>query len=86
MAAGEEGEEFEKLVAPADFDGPTKERRCTDVLCLLMLVAAWIAMTAIGIYSFSEGDYRLVLYPLDYEGNVCGTNYAADMTDYPYLL
>ena len=63
----------EKLVAPADFDGPTSTRHCTDVFCLLILIAAWVVMTGIGIYAIGEGDYRLVLYPLDYDGNICGT-------------
>ena len=76
----------EKLVASADFDGPTRHRHCTDVLCLLLLCAVWVVMTAIGVYSVQEGDYRLVLYPLDYDGNICGTDFAADMTDFPYLL
>lgn len=33
-----------------------------------------------------EGDYRLLLYPLDYAGNLCGMdNGKVDMTGYPYL-
>lgn len=35
-------------VAP-DFGGPCKNRRCTDVLCLLLLIACWFAMTFIGL-------------------------------------
>lgn len=42
-------------------------------------------MTGLGIYAYREGDYRLILYPLDYAGNVCGTDYGLDMTEYPYL-
>lgn len=79
-------EGMDKLVAPADFDGPTGQRHCTDVLCSLLIVAMWAAMTYIGIYACIDGDYRVVLYPLDYDGNVCGTDYAADMTEYPYLI
>ncbi|KAL3792860.1 hypothetical protein HJC23_004785 [Cyclotella cryptica] len=38
----------------------------------------WLSMT--------EGDYRLILYPLDYQGNLCGTDYGkVDMTEFPYL-
>lgn len=76
----------EKLVAPADFDGPTRNRYCTDLLCFLLLIAAWIAMTGIGIYAVVHGDLRLVINPLDYDGNICGTDFAADMRDYPNLL
>lgn len=82
----EEEEVGEKLVAPPDFDGPVKNRRCTDVLCTLLIIAVWTAMTALGLYSIQQGDARVVLYPLDYDGNICGTDYGSiDMTDYPYL-
>lgn len=79
-------EDNEKLVRSADFDGPTKDRRCTDVLCIGLIFAMWGVMTGIGIYAMQEGDYRLVLYPMDYDGNVCGTDYGSiDMTEYPNL-
>ena len=43
-------------------------------------------MTGLGIYAMQNGDYRLILYPLDYDGNVCGTDVGSiDMTEYPYL-
>jgi len=35
----------EKLTAPADFAGPSSNRGCTDILCLLLIVAHWVAMT-----------------------------------------
>lgn len=76
----------DKLVAPPDFDGPTSDRSCTDVLCSLLLICSWVAMSALGFYSVQNGDYRLVLNPLDYDGNVCGTTFGGkDMTGYPYL-
>lgn len=79
--------ETEKFTAPPDFDGPTKNRHCTDILCFALIVAMWISMTGIGIYAVQNGDYRLVLYPLDYDGNICGTIYdGVDMTAYPNLL
>ena len=90
--------ENEKLVAAADFDGPTRHRRFTDLFCLLLLLAMWTCMTIMGSYAINNGDYRLVVYPLDYSGNICGTDFVAssssssnnnksavDMTDYPYL-
>lgn len=77
----------EKLVAPADFDGPTKNRHCTDLLCFLILIANWIVMTGIGIYAAVNGDIDLIIRPLDYDGNICGTNYAGgNMAEFPYLL
>jgi len=42
--------------------------------------------TAVGYHALQNGDARLTVFPLDYDGNVCGTDYREDMTDYPYLL
>jgi choline transporter-like protein 2/4/5 len=72
----EDGDEaLEKLSAPADWNGPVENRRCTDLFFLFLIILSWAAMTWIGIYATHNGDYRLVLYPLDYDGNVCGTDY-----------
>ena len=65
----DDGHMGEKLSAPPDFDGPTCHRRCTDVICTLLLWSMWISMTGLGIYAVRNGDYRLILYPLDYAGN-----------------
>jgi len=79
-------EAHDKLRAPADFNGPVEDRHCTDLLWLILLVLCWVGMTAVGAHAVANGDYRLVLYPLDYDGNVCGVDYNnRDMTEYPYL-
>ena len=83
----DDDDNMDKLRAPADFDGPTKDRHCTDILMLLVIILSWVAMTGVGSYAAANGDYRLVIFPLDYDGNICGTDFGAiDMTDYPYLL
>uniref|UniRef100_A0A7S4J5U8 Choline transporter-like protein n=1 Tax=Odontella aurita TaxID=265563 RepID=A0A7S4J5U8_9STRA len=83
---GQDSEGTEKLQAPPDFSGPVQNRRCTDVLCSLLLVLTWAAMTGLGFYAVSNGDYRVIVYPMDYDGNICGTNYGnIDMEDYPFL-
>lgn len=81
----------DKLVAPPDFHGPTHNRKCTDVFCLLLLIICWAVMTFLGVQALMNGDVRLILYPLDYAGNVCGTDFTRngtgrDMTAYPYFL
>jgi hypothetical protein len=77
-----DGEAHEKLRAAADWSGPVKQRYCTDLLWLILICLSWVGMTVVGIYAVQNGDYRLVLYPLDYDGNVCGTNYNnRDMTE-----
>eukprot|EP00980_Cylindrotheca_fusiformis_P012449 scaffold3054_cov129-Cylindrotheca_fusiformis.AAC.13 len=82
----EDDEAKEKLRAAADWSGPVENRYCTDLLWLILLLISWLAMTVIGIIVVRDGDARLVLYPLDYDGNVCGTDYKdRDMTEYPYL-
>jgi hypothetical protein len=77
------------LEAPDDFDGPVQTRQCTDVFCLLLIFMMWISMTAIGAYSLKNGDYRLLLHPIDYDGNICGLDNTErggiDMTNYPHL-
>jgi Plasma-membrane choline transporter len=76
----------EKFVAPADFDGPTVDRHCTDLLFLILLILCWVCMTGIGIHVIVAGDYRLLLYPMDYDGNICGTTFKnVSMDDYPLL-
>lgn len=69
MANDGEVDMGDKLSAPPDFDGPTSRRRFTDVLCTLLLWVMWISMTGLGIFAMQNGDYRLILYPLDYDGN-----------------
>jgi len=87
MSNDDDDESNIKLQAPSDFDGPTKERKCTDILCTLLLLVMWAAMTGVGIYAVKNGDYRVVLYPMDYTGNICGIKYKeVDMTDYPKLV
>lgn len=83
---GEDEDMGEKMVAPHDFDGPTSNRHCTDILCTLLMIIMWAAMTGIGVYSYTNGDFRVVLFPLDFDGNMCGTDFAKDMTDFPFLF
>jgi Plasma-membrane choline transporter len=81
------GDHSEKLVAPADFDGPTVDRHCTDVLCAGLLLASWIVMTGLGIYAMVNGNIDFLIRPLDFDGGICGTNYNnLDRQEYPYLL
>jgi len=43
-------------------------------------------MTGLGIYGMQNGDLRRIVYPLDFDGNVCGTDLGEiNMTEYPYL-
>jgi hypothetical protein len=48
------------------------ERRTTDVLFFLAIIAMWVAMTFIGRKSFSTGDPFRLVAGVDDLGRVCG--------------
>eukprot|EP00051_Salpingoeca_urceolata_P033674 m.21737 g.21737 ORF g.21737 m.21737 type:complete len:667 (-) comp6538_c0_seq2:124-2124(-) len=50
---------------------PNTARRCTDVLWLSVYILFWIGMIIIAGISFSEGNYRRLLFGIDSWGNVC---------------
>lgn len=78
--------ESDRLVAAPDFRGPTENRHCTDVLCLLLLLATWVVMTGLGLAVIQKGDHRVVFHPMDYDGNICGIEWdGVDMSGYDYL-
>ena len=66
--------------------------RCTDVLCLLCIVACWLGLSILGLVvtgvpgfevkTLPPGDPRRLLYGVDYLGNLCSvaehTTYHAD--------
>ncbi|KAK2157275.1 hypothetical protein LSH36_194g05083 [Paralvinella palmiformis] len=54
------------------FNGPIKNRSCTDVICLILYVICFIGFLLVGIWAFTKGDPRLLLYPTDSNGNLCG--------------
>lgn len=88
-AASKTANEETKLSAPVNFRGPTDNRGCTDVFFTLAIIASWAAMTWLGLFALRNGDYRVLLSPMDYNGNVCGMNNSqhggTDMTEYKYL-
>jgi len=57
-----------------------RKRGCTDCLCLLLLIAAWIAMTAVGLVAcglvkngnLKAGNPNRLIAPSDYKGRLCG--------------
>lgn len=59
---------------PPDFDGPTKSRRITDPLCLLVLLGSWGITSWIGVWSIQNGNYDSFMHPIDYKGRVCGVD------------
>lgn len=57
-----------------------KKRSCTDCLCLLVIIAAWIAMTVVGFIVtglvkselLAKGNPVRLTNEIDYDGRICG--------------
>jgi hypothetical protein len=81
-----------KLGRPSGDESPVQsqaQRHSTDVLFAILIFLSWVALSAIGAYVYMKGDYRVVYYPMDYAGNICGTNFATNtlnVTDYPKIV
>lgn len=68
-----------KQEAPKEFgsflDGKRpdgKRRKCTDCLCLLLLLAQWVVMTYLGVEALMTQNVRVLTNGVDYDGNICG--------------
>lgn len=69
------------------FKGPIKDRGCTDILCLLILLAFLGGWIFIAVMAFSWGDPMILLYPSNSDGQICGQkNDKVDLTNKTSLL
>ena len=67
-----------------------KKRHSTDILLTLMLIACWVAMTAVGLVvtgvieseNLSKGRPELLINSMDYNARICGVD--SGVTDKPY--
>ena len=48
--------------------GPASQRKCRDVLCIILYVALWLAMIIIAGMAWSEGNPQLLAAPFDSTG------------------
>jgi len=82
--------------APADFDGPIADddRNTTDLLGTVVFSICTLALSVLGFYASttnaSNGGTEILFNPMDFDGNLCGTNSVlnngTDMTDFPNLV
>lgn len=49
-----------------------ENRKCRDLIFLLVFIAFWIGMIVNSSFGFNRGDPRRLVYGLDYKGNLCG--------------
>lgn len=58
-------------------------RKCTDVLCLIVFIAFVGGMFGAGIYGFLYGNPSKMFASIDGDGNFCGVDEGYE--NYPYL-
>ncbi|KAH0456807.1 hypothetical protein IEQ34_014714 [Dendrobium chrysotoxum] len=51
-------------------------RKCRDVVFLVLFIAFWVAMIVNSSFGFNQGNPLRLTYGLDYKGNVCGDKHA----------
>ncbi|KAK4484895.1 hypothetical protein RD792_007496 [Penstemon davidsonii] len=51
-------------------------RKCRDVVFLVIFIAFWVAMIVNSSFGFNQGNPSRLNYGLDYKGNVCGDKHA----------
>ena len=75
--------------ATDDFDpdkngaGPIKDRSCTDILCLALLMSFVILWFMIACWGLQNGDPSKLMYPTNSFGEICGQG---SQKDKPFLL
>jgi choline transporter-like protein 2/4/5 len=62
--------QFDNFLSGYKPDG--KRRKCTDCLCILMLVACWVGVTYVGIQALETGVPQKLIGGVDYKGRICG--------------
>lgn len=64
-------------------NGPNSNRSCTDVICCLVFILFVAGLVVVAWFAFVYGDPKLLLYPQDSNGNLCGQG---DLKDKPVLF
>lgn len=72
------GEPFDPTLA----NGPSEDRKCRDVLFLILYLAFWAGLIVVAIVAFSRGHPHLLAAPFDSSGLQCG--YSHGYEKYPY--
>lgn len=66
------------------FNGPIKNRSCTDIICCILFVLYIVGMVALGIFAYIKGNPYKLLNSVDSDGNICG--YDSSVRDLPKLV
>eukprot|EP00923_Selenidium_pygospionis_P010301 GHVN01017928.1.p1 GENE.GHVN01017928.1~~GHVN01017928.1.p1 ORF type:complete len:775 (-),score=63.09 GHVN01017928.1:199-2523(-) len=68
----EEDDRFKKGGEKDLSDGPKRNRKCTDVPCLIFFLISMLAFAGLLATGFILGDYRKLFVGTDVHGNYCG--------------
>eukprot|EP00033_Pygsuia_biforma_P000840 GCRY01000978.1.p1 GENE.GCRY01000978.1~~GCRY01000978.1.p1 ORF type:complete len:697 (+),score=211.66 GCRY01000978.1:143-2233(+) len=50
------------------------DRKCQDMFFTFLFAVFWIGMIIVAAYGFDKGQPNKLIYGVDYEGNLCGTD------------
>ncbi|CAB3236903.1 unnamed protein product [Arctia plantaginis] len=67
-----------------DFEGPRRDRSCTDVFWLILFIIFLGVWAFVGIYAIINGDVERLLAPVDSRGRRCGLD--AGLEDKRHLV
>ncbi|CAH2068395.1 unnamed protein product, partial [Iphiclides podalirius] len=67
-----------------DFNGPTRNRSCTDILWLIIFILFLGLWGYVGFYSMTKGNVEKLLAPIDSKGQRCGLD--SGLEDKKYLM
>ncbi|CAH0722356.1 unnamed protein product, partial [Brenthis ino] len=67
-----------------DFNGPTRNRSCTDIVWLIIFILFLGVWGYVGYYSMTKGNFEKLLAPIDSKGRRCGMD--SGLEDKKYLL
>lgn len=83
-SSGKKGKYGEPSKYDPTFNGPIKNRSCTDIICCILFVLYLIGMIALGIAAYTMGNPYKLLNSVDSQGNICG--YDQVVIDKPKLV
>uniref|UniRef100_A0AAY4DZR9 Choline transporter-like protein n=1 Tax=Denticeps clupeoides TaxID=299321 RepID=A0AAY4DZR9_9TELE len=67
------------------FNGPIKNRSCTDIICCILFMLVLVGYMIVGILAWLYGDPRQVLYPRNSTGMFCGIGPNSDKPNVFYF-
>jgi len=63
-------------------DGPIKERKCTDIFCILLFILFAGTYIYSIVYGYQNNHIHQLLHPVNGDGKLCGID---DLEEYPNL-